>query len=145
VWRGADCFVRKEAIRALSHCISISTTSWSLFTDSIADFHAEIPTALYPEQVLQILDGVEIAPSVQIHTGQDGTTQIPPAFPVAVTTEDESTGVGTRDNDAAPASDRAEDSTERDPDERPSEYEGKPEHPSEFYDTMPSSGMDVDS
>jgi hypothetical protein len=32
---------------------------------------------------MQILNEVEIAPSAQIHTGQIGTTQIPPPLPVS--------------------------------------------------------------
>ena len=36
-------------------------------------------------QVLQVLDGVQIAPSVQIHTGQDGTSQIPPPLHLHLT------------------------------------------------------------
>ena len=36
-------------------------------------------------QVLQVLDGVLIAPSVQIHTGQDGTSQIPPPLHLNLT------------------------------------------------------------
>ena len=63
-------------------------------------------------QVLQILDGMEIAPGTQIYTGQTGTTQIPPSFPISE--KDESNG---------------------DPDVRSSS--GKPENPTEFYDSKP--------
>ena len=66
-------------------------------------------------QVLQILDGVEIAPGTQIFTGQDGTTTIPDAFPTA--TEDD------RDRSTAAGDDT-----------KPDEAGGKPEHPAEFFD-----------
>ena len=61
-------------------------------------------------QVLQVLDGIEIAPGTQIHTGQVGTTQIPASFPTS-----------------------GEDVKDEDPDTRPHESGGKPEHPAEFY------------
>merc|ERR1711991_1300824 len=41
--------------------------------DNSPKFLADMTT-----QVLQILDGVEAAPSVAIHTGQAGTSQVPP-------------------------------------------------------------------
>ena len=72
-------------------------------------------------QVLQILDGVEIAPGTQIFTGQDGTTTIPDAFPTA-TQDDRERATGA--------------------DTKPDETGGKPEHPAEFF-AAPRS-MDVE-
>jgi histone deacetylase 1/2 len=50
-------------------------------------------------QVLQILDSVEAAPGTQIHTGQDGTTQIPASF-AGLTASDHVTGKGSSDTSA---------------------------------------------
>lgn len=72
-------------------------------------------------QVLQILDEIEIAPGTQIHTGQIGTTQIPPSFPTSVNANDK----------------------DENPDVRPNENGGKPEHPVEFYDTQKPTDMEV--
>lgn len=47
-------------------------------------------------QVLQILDSVEAAPGTQIFTGQEGTTQIPPALS-GFTTSDVTSGKGSVD------------------------------------------------
>lgn len=45
--------------------------------------------------VMAILDALEIAPSAQIHTGQIGTTQIPPPFPVTSQLQPQSAGEDT--------------------------------------------------
>jgi histone deacetylase 1/2 len=65
-------------------------------------------------QVLQVLDGVEAAPGTQIFTGQDGTTQIPSAFMEGAS--------------------KVRDDEDQNPDVRPHEYGGRPEHPLEMYD-----------
>ena len=71
-------------------------------------------------QVLQVLDGIEIAPGTQIHTGQVGTTQIPASFPTS-----------------------GEDVKDEDPDTRPHESGGKPEHPAEFYLSSKPEDMEI--
>ena len=76
-------------------------------------------------EVLQILDGVEIAPGTQIHTGAAGTTQIPDSFQGLTTNGDD--GLAEESN----------------PDKRPHESGGKPEHPAEFYNIPPPQDMEV--
>jgi hypothetical protein len=69
------------------------------------------------QQVLQILKCVEIAPGVQINTGQAGTTQLPPSA---------------GQQQALVASARTE--QEENPDILPHENGSRPEHPAEFYE-----------
>ena len=74
-------------------------------------------------QVLRVLDGVQLAPGAQIFTGQDGTTQIPPAM---------------MDIDVKGEEEQFEDNN---PDVRAHEYGGKPEHPSELYPIRPPANL----
>ena len=90
-----------------------------------------VPYLQFPDQVLKILDGVEIAPGTQIFTGQTGTTQIPGAFPTA-TISDDAYGSRVRDGEGD-----AFDDSDRKPDERG----GKPEHPAEFYSMPPPANL----
>ena len=113
-------------------------------------------------QVLQVLDGVEIAPGTQIHTGQDGTTLIPSSFPHSALSETTSSSVrdssglsimsndrggGQEDRDRDRDPEGVEGGNSMDGDRREDEAGGRPEHPSEFY-TLPApssltSHMDV--
>lgn len=70
-------------------------------------------------QLLRILDGVEIAPSVQLHTGQAGTTQIPGSLHVGVSKS-------AKEEEAM--------SVDAHPDKRYDESGGRAEHKSEMYD-----------
>ena len=101
-------------------------------------------------QVLQVLDGVEIAPGTQIHTGQDGTTLIPSSFPHSALSETtsssvrDSTSLSIMSNDRDREGGHDDRDRDRDPegveggnsmdgDRREDEAGGRPEHPSEFY------------
>lgn len=75
-------------------------------------------------QVLKILDDVEAVPSTQIHTGQEGTTQIPGAHPLGVQ-------ISAKEAESL--------ATDMKPDKRYMESGGRPEHPQEKYE------MEVDA
>ena len=121
----------------LSLCLSLTlsiSASLSLFvTLSSSSF-------VFLSQVLQVLDGVEIAPGTQIFTGQDGTTLIPSSFPHSSLNENYSSSV--RDSTTIMSHDRGDGremnsngdvGNSMDGDVKEDESGGRPEHPSEFY------------
>lgn len=108
--------------------------------------------------MLQVLDGVEVAPGTQIYTGQDGTTLIPSSFPHSALHNNVNSSVRDSTTPSIMSSDREdggrgryrdpegmEQGNSMDGERRDEETGGRPEHPAEFYTlpVPPSLQMDV--